>query len=281
MKTSNLLIVSGLALVGGYFFFRKKKDKTDTQLLVLQNTQPQTATLSQLEVESKPNKQAIITPQEATVYATKTIADVNSLMVKYPPLTSQQFLDNYNKTYGTNLIMSGDAIVGFSFVSPNQPQIPSAPVSTTSKWGGLINSVLVLNNQATAKLESDAMASNANSQFKGQQMAYTRWKSDFATVYSDLKNYFSTLTKEEADIKVKFLPKLIIKSLMGDSDPRVRANDFYTQEEIIDFIDNSGIKNPDEVLGNALKQFSNNFRQFNRDFSGVMMATASVTPKYN
>jgi hypothetical protein len=259
MDSAKLLIIGGVALGGFYLLNKNKKDKEKAQILVLQNNQPQTATLSQLEVESKPNKQAIITPQEATAFATKTIAEVNSLMVKYPPLTSQQFLENYNKTYGTNLTMSGDAIIGFSFVAPNQPQVPSAPISTTSKWGGLINSVLVLNNnQATAILESDAMASNANSQFKGQQMIYTRWKSDFATVYSDLKNYYSTLTKEQADFIIKYLPKMIIQAFMGDNDPRARTNDFYSQEEIIDMVDNSFVKDTEEILRSALKQFSQN-----------------------
>jgi hypothetical protein len=103
MDSSKLLIVGGVVLGGFYLLNKNKKDKENAQILVLQNTQPQSAILSQLEVESKPNGKAIVTSKEATVYATKTIAEVNSLMVKYPPLTMNQFIDNYNKVYNTNL----------------------------------------------------------------------------------------------------------------------------------------------------------------------------------
>jgi len=288
MDSAKLLIIGGVALGGFYLLNKNKKDKENAQILVLQNNQPQTATLSQLEIESKPNKQAIITPQQATVYATKTIAEVNSLMVKYPLLTSQQFLDNYNKTYGTNLIMSGDAIVGFAFVAPNQPQVPSAQISTPSRWGGLIKSVLALENQATVLKESDYRASDANRQFKGQQMIYTRFKSDFSTVYSDLKNYYSTLTKEQADFIIKYLPKMIIRAFMGDNDPRALANDFYSQEEIIDMVDNSFVKDTDKLLASALGNFLRNYKMSIGEYSGtnlamgaptpIIMATASVTP---
>jgi hypothetical protein len=268
MDSAKLLIIGGVALGGFYLLNKNKKDKENAQILVLQNTQPQSATLSQLELESKPDKQAIITPQEATVFATKTIAEVNSLMVKYPPLTMQQFVDNYNSIYKTNLYIDPATS---SILSPNaelgklsDAQIV-ANMITNNKYGGLGS--LLEGNLEVIK-ESNYMASMANSRFKGQQMTYTRWKSDFATVYSDLKNYYSTLTKEEADIKLKFLPKLIIKSLMGDNDPRVRANDFYSQEEIIDFIDNSGIKDTDKLLESALGNFFRNYKISIGEYSG-------------
>jgi hypothetical protein len=275
MKTSNLLIVSGLALVGGYFFFRKKKDKTDTQLLVLQNTQPQTATLSQLEVESKPNKQAIITPQEATVYATKTIAEVNSLMVKYPPLTMQQVVDNYNSIYKTDLIIDTEGKI----VSPKNNNQTTA---VSGIGGGLTSSVSGFGSilaQISMIKESDYRASDANRQFKGQQMIYTRFKSDFSTVYSDLKNYYSTLTKEQADFIIKYLPKMIIQAFMGDNDPRARANDFYTQEEIIDMVDNSFVKDTEELLASALGNFIRNYKKSIGEYSGEKTALAIASPK--
>jgi len=272
MKTSNLLIVSGLALVGGYFFFKKKKDKKNTQVLALQNTQPQTATLSQFEVESKPNKQAIITPQEATVYATKTIAEVNSLMVKYPPLTMQQVVDNYNSIYKTNLYIDPATS---SILSPkvelSDAQIVANSI-TNNKYGGL-GSLLEGNLEAIKKSE------NANSQFKGQQMIYARFKSDFSTVYSDLKNYYSTLTKEQADFIIKYLPKMIIQAFMGDNDPRARANDFYTQEEIIDMVDNSFVKDTEELLASALGNFIRNYKMSIGEYSGENTAFAIARAK--
>jgi len=280
MKTSNLLIVGGLVLAGGFLFLRKKKPKTDTQELFKDNLIPNEP-VEDISVNKISEKQALITPKEATVYATKTIAEVNSLMVKYPPLTAQQFLDNYNQTYGTNLIMSGDAIVGFSFVAPNQPQVPSTSISTSSRFGNVLNQVIALQNQGIRTINEEVyMASMANSRFKGQQMTYTRWKSDFATVYSDLKNYYSTLTKEEADIKLKFLPKLIIKSLMGDNDPRVRA-DFYSQEEIIDLIDNSGIKDTDKLLESALGNFFRNYKISIGQYSGQKTPVTITTKTIN
>ena len=74
------------------------------------------------------------------------------------------------------------------------------------------------------------LVSDANRVFNAMQMGYTQWKSNFATLYSDLKDYFSTLSKEQAEVIIKYLPKAIVQSLMGDNDPRVRANDFYSQE---------------------------------------------------
>jgi hypothetical protein len=261
MDSAKLLIIGGVALGGFYLLNKNKKDKENAQILVLQNNQPQTATLSQLEVESKPNKQAIITPQEATVYATKTIAEVNSLMVKYPPLTKQQFVDNYNSAFKSDLIIDTDGkIVAPTSVNPPPPNQGNGLASIA---GNLVRN---LEYQAYLIKEIDGRASNVNNAFKGQQMIYTRWKSDFATVYSDLKNYYSTLTKEQADFIIKYLPKMIIRAFMGDNDPRARANDFYSQEEIIDMVDNSFVKNTDTLLESALAGFFENNKMYNREY---------------
>jgi hypothetical protein len=110
-------------------------------------------------------------------------------------------------------------------------------------------------------------------------MIYARFKSDFSTVYSDLKNYYSTLTKEQADFIIKYLPKMIIKAFMGDNDPRVRASDFYSQEEIIDFIDNSFVKDEDRLLGSALGNFLRNYKMSIGEYSGENTAFAIARAK--
>jgi hypothetical protein len=291
MDSSKLLIVGGVVLGGFYLLNKNKKDKENAQILVLQNTQPQSAILSQLEVESKPNGKAIVTSKEATVYATKTIAEVNSLMVKYPPLTMNQFIDNYNKVYNTNLTVGGDAILGFKFYAPKTEMnsvVQNANASSGARfnWGALVSAIQpnqpIQTNNPYGIVEiqqSEIRVSDANRQFEATKMAYTRWKSDFATVYSDLKNYFSTLTKEQADITVKYLPKLIIQALMGDNDPRARANDFYSQEEIIDMIDNSGIKDSEMLLTSALGNFFRNYKMSIGEYSGIKtaMPTTKIT----
>ena len=254
MKTSNLLIVGGVVLVGGYLFFKKKKPKTDTQESAIAYSQAlPNATLEDSSVIKTIDKQALLTSQEATVFATKTIAEVNSLMVKYPPLTMQQFVDNYNSSYKTDLIIDTEGKIVSPTSANTSPLIQGSGL--TSIAGDLIRN---LENQAYGIKIDAQSASNANSQFKGQQMIYTRWKSDFATVYSDLKNYYSTLTKEQADFIIKYLPKMIIQAFMGDNDPRARTNDFYSQEEIIDMVDNSFVKDTEKLLQSALKQFSQN-----------------------
>jgi len=276
MDSAKLLIIGGVALGGFYLLNKNKKDKENAQILVLQNTQPQSAIVSQLEEESKPNGKAIVTPKEATVYATKTIAEVNSLMVKYPPLTMNQFIENYNKVYNTNLTVGGDAILGFKFYAPK-----SATNTIQNAGGGIMSAIKNSIYEITEIQQSEIRVSDANRQFEGTKMAYTRWKSDFATVYSDLKNYFLTLTKEQADITVKYLPKLIIQALMGDNDPRARANDFYSQEEIIDMIDNSGIKDSEMLLSSALGNFFRNYKMSIGEYSGIKTAIGTKTPIYN
>jgi hypothetical protein len=268
MDSAKLLIIGGVALGGFYLFNKSKKDRENSQILVLQNTQPQTATLSQLELESKPNGKEIVTPKEATVYATKTIAEVNSLMVKYPLLTKQEFVDNYNSSYKTDLIIDtdGNIVAKKSTVTP--------PIIQGNGLQGLVNQLVIIRTL-------DGTASNVNNTFKSQQMIYARWKSDFSTVYSDLKNYYSTLTKEQADFIIKYLPKMIIKAFMGDNDPRVRANDFYSQEEIIDFIDNSFVKDEDKLLEFALGNFFRNYQMSIGAYSGIKTAIGTKTPIYN
>jgi hypothetical protein len=268
MDSAKLLIIGGVALGGFYLLNKNKKDKENAQILVLQNTQPQTATLSQLELESKPNGKEIVTPQEATVYATKTIAEVNSLMVKYPPLTKQQFVDNYNSTFKTDLIIDTDG----NIVAPTSAN--PTPSIQGNGLQGLLNQLEIIKT-------SDGTASNVNNAFKGQQMIYTRFKTDFATVYSDLKNYYSTLTKEQADFIIKYLPKMIIRAFMGENDPRALANDFYSQEEIIDMVDNSPVKNTDELLGFALGNFFKNYQMSIGTYSGIKTAIGTKTPIYN
>ena len=253
MKTSNLLIVSGLVLAGGFLFLRKKKPKTDTQELFKDNLIPNEP-VEDISVNKISEKQALITPQEATVYATKTIAEVNSLMVKYPPLTKQQFVDNYNSAFKTDLIINDSGNIVATSVTPPPP-------IQGNGLQGLLNQLEIIKT-------SDGTASNVNNAFKGQQMIYTRFKTDFATVYSDLKNYYSTLTKEQADFIIKYLPKMIIRAFMGDNDPRARANDFYSQEEIIDMVDNSFVKNTDTLLEFALGNFFRNYKISIGEYSG-------------
>ena len=255
MDSSKLLILGGVALGGFLLYNKSKKDRENSQVFVLQNSQTQPRMLSQLDSEIKPNDKELLTPKEATVYATKTIADVNSLIVKYPPLTMNQFIDNYNKVYNTNLTVGGDATLGFKFYAPK-----SATNTIQNTGKGLVSAIKDSIYQITEIRESEIKVQNADKVFNDMQRGYSRWKSEFATVYSDLKNYFSTLTKEQAEVIIKYLPKIIVQSLMGDNDPRARANDFYSQEEIIDMIDNN--INTDAILGNSLKQFQSNNRQF-------------------
>lgn len=283
MKTSNLLIVGGVVLVGGYLFLKKKKPKKDTQESAIAYSQAVlNAPVEDSSVIKTIDKQALLTSQEATVFATKTIAEVNSLMVKYPPLTMQQFVDNYNSSYKTDLIIDAEGKIVSPTSANTSPPIQGSGL--TSIAGDLIRN---LENQAYMIKEINGRASDANRQFKGQQMIYTRWKSDFATVYGDLKNYYSTLTKEQADFIIKYLPKMIIQAFMGDNDPRARANDFYSQEEIIDMVDNSIVKDTERLVDSALNNFVRNYKMSIGEYSlemtavPITRATASVTPKYN
>ena len=186
MDSSKLLILGGVALGGFLLYNKSKKDRENSQVFVLQNSQTQPRMLSQLDSEIKPNDKELLTPKEATVYATKTIADVNSLIVKYPPLTMNQFIDNYNKVYNTNLTVGGDATLGFKFYAPK-----SATNTIQNTGKGLVSAIKDSIYQITEIRESEIKVQNADKVFNDMQRGYSRWKSEFATVYSDLKNYFS------------------------------------------------------------------------------------------
>ena len=64
---------------------------------------------------------------------------------------------------------------------------------------------------------------------------------------------------------------MIIQALMGDNDPRARANDFYSQEEIIDMVDNN-LKEFDGILSNALGNFFRNYKMSIGEYSGIKTA---------
>lgn len=259
MKTTNLLIIGGAVVLGGLYLANKnKKSKADAQAVI--DTQAQAQLPATDNSTSTVNTQALLTAQEATVFATKTIADVNSLLVKYPPLKKDEFLVNYNTVNGTNLILDSNGLTSIAVTSPIPPTIPT-PVTTTLppntsggffSWGDLTQTIkpnLLVQNKAV--IDADRL-------FNNMQTVYNHWKSDFSTVYSNLKDYFATLTKEQADVIIKYLPKMIVRTFMGDNDPRAIANDFYTQEEIMGAVDNK--LNEEDILNKALGGFIANSR---------------------
>jgi hypothetical protein len=244
MKTTNLIIIGGAVVLGGLYLYNKnKKDKAESGVMDFGNGQLETFPAQTVNSQKLPAK-------EATVYALKTIADVNSLLIQFPPLKKDEFLRNYNKRYKTGLFLDNSGNI------------------TAPKTGITVNDT-----RATeiAELNSEFRVSDANRVFNSMQMGYTHWKSDFGSVYSNLKDYFSTLSKEQAEVIIKYLPKAIVQSLMGDNDPRVRANDFYSQEEMIDIIDNK--LDFDTILRKALPDFLRMLRQL----SGFGVKTAVAT----
>ena len=238
MKSTNLLIIGGAVVLGGLYLTNKnKKSKADTQALI----DAQAEALANSQLQSKPdsvvssvNNQSLLTPKEATIYATNTIASVNSLIEKYPIISKAEFLSQYNKRHKSNLIIDKD---GNIIENPSNPNTQSA----------VVGMFLFKNNEI-----------DANKEYKYLELIYNHWKLDFSTIYSNLKDYFSTLTKENADIIVKYLPKFIIQTFMGDNDPRASVNDFYSQKEIMDMVDNK--LNQESILKSALDKFFSNMR---------------------
>jgi len=278
MKSTNLLIIGGAVVLGGLYLSNKsKKDKANAQALIdsqnqalaSSNAQSQTNTTATQSVNTEP----LLTAQEATVYATKTIAEVNSLLVKFPAVKKDEFIKNYNSAYGTNLFIENNGSINSP--EPEQAELDSqttTPIVKDMPSGGGMNWSAIVSNLAPSLTEKarnlelvKAMVANrvsdANTVFNAMQMGYTHWKSDFSIVYSNLKDYFTTLTKEQAEVIIKYLPKMIVQSLMGDNDPRVKANDFYSQEEIMGMVDNKF--NLDDIINKALGGFFMNIRQLN------------------
>jgi outer membrane murein-binding lipoprotein Lpp len=272
MKPTNLLIIGGAVVLGGLYLSNKsKKDKANAQALIDSQNQALASSIAQSQTNTPATQsvstQALLTPKEATVYATKTIADVNSLLVKFPAVKKDEFIKNYNKAYGSNLFLENSGNI-------------TAPTPTTAQINAEKSGTLQLNQNMAlemAKQLVQSRVSDANRVFNTMQMVYTHWKSDFSTVYSNLKDYFTTLTKEQADVIIKYLPKVIVQSLMGDNDPRVKVNDFYSQEEIMGMVDNK--IDQEQTLQSALGGFFMNIRQLNGEpmffNNGVTIAVPS------
>jgi outer membrane murein-binding lipoprotein Lpp len=263
MKPTNLLIIGGAVVLGGLYLSNKSK-KAKQDAIASSNAQSQTNTTATQSVST----QALLTPKEATVYATKTIADVNSLLVKFPTVKKDEFIKNYNSAYGSNLFLDNSGNI-------------TAPTPTTAQINAEKSGNLQLNQNMALEMAKQLVksrVSDADRVFNTMQMVYTHWKSDFSIVYSNLKDYFTTLTKEQADVIIKYLPKVIVQSLMGDNDPRVKANDFYSQEEIMDMVDNK--LDLEDIRNKALGGFFTNIRQLNGEpmffNNGVKIAVPSV-----
>jgi hypothetical protein len=140
------------------------------------------------------------------------------------------------------------------------------PSGSGFDWSAIVSNLTSSSESLSRNLELQktmvaSRVSDANRLFNATQMGYTQWKSDFSTVYSNLKDYYSTLTKQQADVIIKYLPKMIVQSLMGDNDPRAKNPDFYTQEEIMDMVDNK--IDQEQTLQSALGGFFMNLRQLN------------------
>jgi hypothetical protein len=228
----NRYLIGGLAVVGLGLFIWDKKQKADAQKTDAQELAQQQLPTTQNTTDTK----AVLTPKEATVYVLKTIADVNSLLEKYPLMKKESFLNNWNKRNRTNLTLDSNN----NFVDLN------------SKPNGTVVSPILIN-------ESEMNIQRANKEYNALNIAYNSWKSNFSTIYSNLKDYFSTLTKEKADIISKYLPKFIVQTFLGDYDPRANQNNFYTQEEVMGMVDNK--IDADSVLKSALGDFFSNLRK--------------------
>jgi hypothetical protein len=238
MEAKNLLIIGGVVVLAGYYLIDKnKKAKSkanELQMLLASQAQANTVAPTPLVTSN------LLTDAEAKVFATRTIAQVNSILTKYPALTKQEFLVGYNAIYKTDLFVDGNGEIAF-------PKIPNTVNSNPRE-------ITLLYSMAEHKVN------DAKRQFNGQQIMFSHWKTDFGTVYKNLKDYYATLTKEKANRVIRFLPKMIVYSMLGDQDPRTRANNFFSEQETIDMVD-SKIDFEKEIK-NALGEFFENVRKF-------------------
>lgn len=251
MEAKNLLIIGGVVALGGFYLIdknkkAKEKEKADELAMLLASQSKANKATSTPLVTSN-----LLTDAEAKVYATRTIAQVNSLIAKYPALTKQEFLVGYNAIYKTDLFVDGNGEIAF-------PKIPNTVNSNPRE-------ITLLYTMAGYR------ADDAKRQFDGQQIIFSRWKTDFGTVYKNLKDYYATLTKEKANRVVKFLPKMVVFGMLGDQDPRTRANNFFSEQETIDMVD-SKIDFEKEIK-NALGEFFDNVRKFR---GGIIKNTNAV-----
>lgn len=209
MKPTNILIIAGAFILGGLYLTNKKsKDKAkadaDAEILALALANAQPPTTIALDSTIK-DKQSILTSEEATIFATRTIAEVSSLLLKYPLIAKEEFIAYRTKDMSSK--------VGFDDSINQTIRLEILKQQT-------------LNETLRAEKDYQTMLAVRNT-----------WKSQFSTVYKDLKNYFSTLTKEQADSVIKFLPKMTLMFFVDERDPRLK--DFWSEKEQMDLIDSN------------------------------------------
>ena len=256
MKTTNLLIIGGAFVLGGIYLYQKNKN-TQALLDASASANTQTQPTAPTNITSTISTEPLLTDTEATVYATNVIAGVNSLLIKYPLLSKKDFVTNYNVVNNTNFTIdnNGDFISNTSSaIVTDGTSVTINPFTTNAVVLGsdLVNNTRI--NQLNVAVEQ-FQRQLINNAYNKKQSSYDNWKMHFSIIYSDLKNYFSTLTKERADIEVKYLSRVIFMIILGYEDSRITTNNLFTQQEQMDMVDNK-IDTSEDIISKIFVNFS-------------------------
>jgi hypothetical protein len=223
MDSSKLLIVGGVVLGGFYLLNKNKKDKENAQILVLQNTQPQTPPVQ--TTAPAEDLTGFYTPAEATKKALEVVTKWISLLDGIP----KEMLSQENKNVINRRIWAENdkqAKIGYdkALAEAKLKNLPKFTFQDTIYYTAteedvrsnpsnyFVNSFK--NSQGReailmSALEMAKMSNPNNPATLGDYVKYVKTQ-EFSRIYDILKEVFTTIPKSDVNRLVVLLPKYLM-----------------------------------------------------------------------
>jgi hypothetical protein len=252
MDSAKLLIVGGVVLGGFYLLNKNKKDKENAQILVLQNTEPQTPPVQ--TTATSEDLTGFYTSTEATKKALEVVTKWISLLDNIPKeILSQENKNVINQRI--NAEREKEARIGYDKAladakSKNLPKFTfqgttfwtaneederngsfGNPISTGGKWGGIVTNLLSnqwVRNQNNIYYANpfkdgqgrEAILMESLINYQGGKNSintlgdYVKYvkSQEFSKIYDILKEVFTTIPKSDVNRLVVLLPKYLMAS---------------------------------------------------------------------
>lgn len=223
MDSSKLLIVGGVVLGGFYLLNKNKKDKENAQILVLQNTQPQTPPVQ--TTAPAEDLTGFYTPAEATKKALEVVTKWISLLDGIP----KEMLSQENKNVINRRIWAENdkqAKIGYdkALAEAKLKNLPKFTFQDTIYYTAteedvrsnpsnyFVNSFKNSQGREAILMSALEMArmSNPNDPATlGDYVKYVKTQ-EFSRIYDILKEVFTTIPKSDVNRLVVLLPKYLM-----------------------------------------------------------------------
>lgn len=223
MDSSKLLIVGGVVLGGFYLLNKNKKDKENAQILVLQNTQPQTPPVQ--TTAPAEDLTGFYTPAEATKKALEVVTKWISLLDGIP----KEMLSQENKNVINRRIWAENdkqAKIGYdkALAEAKLKNLPKFTFQDTIYYTAteedvrsnpsnyFVNSFKNSQGREAILMSALEMAKMSNPNDPATLGDYVKYvkTQEFSRIYDILKEVFTTIPKSDVNRLVVLLPKYLM-----------------------------------------------------------------------